>query len=136
MADPSTVPGGVVKPRPAAPLRRSRCCSAGGPGAGLGKTTGWIHRAELKSRGVEMVGSVNYEQIGDKGLLISYGEKRENATWLDVDNIILCAGPGAAARIAGATGRRRHQGDTAWRRRRGVRTGRQARDQSGQPGRC
>ena len=50
------------------------------------------HRAELKSRGVEMVGGVNYEQIGDQGLLVSYGEKRENATWLDVDNIILCAG--------------------------------------------
>ena len=48
--------------------------------------------AELKSRGVEMMGSVNYEQIGDQGLLVSYGEKRENATWLDVDNIILCAG--------------------------------------------
>ena len=31
-------------------------------------------------------------QIGDQGLLVSYGEKRENATWLDVDNIILCAG--------------------------------------------
>ena len=39
-----------------------------------------------------MVGSVNYEQIGDQGLLVSYGEKRETRIWLDVDNIILCAG--------------------------------------------
>jgi len=94
VVDPTTVPGGVVKPKPAAPLRQITLLQrkVGKPGAGLGKTTGWIHRAELKSRGVEMVGSVNYEQIGDQGLLVSYGEKRENATWLDVDNIILCAG--------------------------------------------
>jgi 2,4-dienoyl-CoA reductase (NADPH2) len=39
-----------------------------------------------------MLGGVNYEQIGDQGLLVSFGEKRENATWLEVDNIILCAG--------------------------------------------
>ena len=39
-------------------------------GAGLGKTTGWIHRAELKNRGVHMVGGVAYEKIDDAGLHI------------------------------------------------------------------
>ncbi len=39
-----------------------------------------------------MIGGVNYERIGDEGLLISYGDKREQPTWLDVDNIVLCAG--------------------------------------------
>lgn len=39
-------------------------------GAGLGKTTGWIHRAELKNRGVNMLGGVAYERIDDKGLHI------------------------------------------------------------------
>ena len=39
-----------------------------------------------------MVGNVNYERIGDDGLLISHGDKREDPTWLDVDNIVLCAG--------------------------------------------
>ena len=94
VVDPEIAPGGVVKPKPTAPARQITLLQrkAGKPGAGLGKTTGWIHRAELKSRGAEMVGGVNYEEISDQGLLITYGEKRENATWLDVDNIILCSG--------------------------------------------
>ena len=94
VVDPELAPGGVVKPKPTPPARQITLLQrkAGKPGAGLGKTTGWIHRAELKSRGVEMLGGVNYEEISDQGLLITYGEKRENATWLQVDNIILCAG--------------------------------------------
>ena len=39
-----------------------------------------------------MIGNVNYERIDDDGLLITYGDKRENPTWLDVDNVVLCAG--------------------------------------------
>ena len=94
VVDPEKTPGGVVKPKPTSPARQVTLLQrkAGKPGAGLGKTTGWIHRAELKSRGVEMVGGVNYEEISDQGLLVTYGEKRENATWLDVDNIVMCAG--------------------------------------------
>ncbi len=94
VVDPEKTPGGVVKPKPTAPARQITLLQrkAGKPGAGLGKTTGWIHRAELKSRGVEMVGGVNYEAISDQGLLVTFGEKRENATWLEVDNIVLCAG--------------------------------------------
>ena len=94
VVDPAITPGGITKPLPAKPARQITLLQrkAGKPGAGLGKTTGWIHRAELKSRGVEMIGGVNYEQISDQGLLITYGEKRENATWLDVDNIVMCAG--------------------------------------------
>lgn len=61
-------------------------------GKGLGKTTGWIHRASLKMKNVEMIAGVNYEEIGPKGLLISHGEARENPQWLEVDNVVLCAG--------------------------------------------
>ena len=61
-------------------------------GKGLGKTTGWIHRAALKMKNVQMVGGVNYEKISDKGLHISFGETRENPTVLEVDDIVLCAG--------------------------------------------
>ncbi|MBI2734351.1 MAG: NADPH-dependent 2,4-dienoyl-CoA reductase, partial [Aquabacterium sp.] len=61
-------------------------------GAGLGKTTGWIHRTTLKMKNVEMVGGVNYERIGDEGLLISYGEERKDPTWIACDNVVLCAG--------------------------------------------
>jgi 2,4-dienoyl-CoA reductase (NADPH2) len=65
---------------------------AGKHGANLGKTTGWIHRAVLKMNKVQMIADVNYERIGDEGLLISYADKRENPTWIDVDNIVMCAG--------------------------------------------
>lgn len=58
-------------------------------GAGLGKTTGWIHRSSLKNHKVKMMNAVTYEKIDDKGLHISIGEKSQ---CLDVDNIIVCAG--------------------------------------------
>ncbi len=65
---------------------------AGKLGAGLGKTTGWIHRSSLKHKSVQMLGGVTYEAIGDQGLLISHGEKREEPTWLACDTVVLCAG--------------------------------------------
>lgn len=58
-------------------------------GAGLGKTTGWIHRTSLLQRGVKMQNGVSYERIDDAGLhLIMNGEP----VCLAVDNIIICAG--------------------------------------------
>lgn len=59
------------------------------PGAGLGKTTGWIHRASLKKAGVITLAGVIYEKIDDEGLHIIY--KGENKV-LNVDNVVLCAG--------------------------------------------
>ncbi len=61
-------------------------------GKRLGKTTGWIHRAELRMKGVKMLGGVNYEKIDDDGLHISFGEARENPTVIEADTIVLCAG--------------------------------------------
>ncbi|MEO4040085.1 NADPH-dependent 2,4-dienoyl-CoA reductase [Hoeflea sp. CAU 1731] len=61
-------------------------------GASLGKTTGWIHRASLLMKDVKMVGNVNYEEIGDRGLKISFGEDRRDPRWLDVDTIVICTG--------------------------------------------
>ncbi|WP_286271163.1 oxidoreductase [Thalassotalea hakodatensis] len=58
-------------------------------GAGLGKTTGWIHRATLKNNGVKMYNGVSYEKISDQGLHITHEGK---AKILDVDNVIVCAG--------------------------------------------
>ena len=55
----------------------------------LGKTTGWIHRAALKQKRVQMLNNVSYEKIDDKGLHIKVGD---DYTVLEVDNIILCAG--------------------------------------------
>ncbi|MUL64601.1 NADPH-dependent 2,4-dienoyl-CoA reductase [Mycobacterium sp. CBMA 234] len=58
-------------------------------GAGLGKTTGWIHRAVLKHRGVAMVAGAMYDRIDDEGL---HYRVDGQAHVLDVDNIVLCTG--------------------------------------------
>ena len=58
-------------------------------GAGLGKTTGWAHRAGLLMKGVKMIPGVEYKRIDDEGLHITVdGENKV----LKVDNIIVCAG--------------------------------------------
>ena len=61
-------------------------------GKSLNKTTGWIHRTTLKKRGVHMLNNINYEEISDKGIRISTGKEKDNDRWLEVDNIIICAG--------------------------------------------
>ena len=61
-------------------------------GKGLGKTTGWIHRAALKMKNVEMIGGVNYERIDADGLHVSFGEARERPTLIAADTVVLCAG--------------------------------------------
>jgi len=58
-------------------------------GAGLGKTSGWVHRATLQKKNVEMMKGVSYDLIDDKGLHITVDGKTQI---LDVDNVILCAG--------------------------------------------
>jgi 2,4-dienoyl-CoA reductase (NADPH2) len=58
-------------------------------GAGLGKTTGWAHRAGLMMKGVKLVAGVSYHKIDDDGLHI---EVNGEAQILDVDNVIICAG--------------------------------------------
>ena len=58
-------------------------------GAGLGKTTGWIHRQSLKDHEVQMLGGVKYKEINDQGLVIDHENKEKI---LEVDHIILCSG--------------------------------------------
>ncbi|MFE2410794.1 FAD-dependent oxidoreductase [Kitasatospora sp. NPDC059408] len=58
-------------------------------GAGLGKTTGWIHRTELKHRGVKMVAGVTYDLIDDAGLHVTIDGERQ---LLPVDTVVLCTG--------------------------------------------
>ncbi len=94
VGDPEQVRAGLLRPAPEAPARRITLLQrkAGKPGAGLGKTTGWIHRAALKMKQVEMLASVNYEQITPEGLWVSYGEQRKDAQLIEADTIVLCAG--------------------------------------------
>jgi 2,4-dienoyl-CoA reductase (NADPH2) len=61
-------------------------------GAGLHKTTGWVHRSTLARRGVEFVNGVNYEHIDETGLTVSLGEQGGGSRHFEVDDIVLCAG--------------------------------------------
>ena len=70
---------------------------AGKLGAGLGKTSGWVHRSNLDKMKVNMIGNVSYDKIDDKGLHITIGgSKKDNKPGekrvIECDNVILCAG--------------------------------------------
>lgn len=83
--------GGLVAAVPATPYRELFLLQRkeGKLGAGLGKTSGWVHRAVLQRNGVEMLSGVAYERIDDDGLHIKVnGVSR----LLAVDHVVLCAG--------------------------------------------
>ena len=96
VTDPAETRSGLAPdgPQPEAPLREVTLLQrkAEKPGKRLGKTTGWIHRASLQMKNVQMKAGVNYERIDDAGLHISYGEARERPEVIACDNVILCAG--------------------------------------------
>ncbi|MEU6513727.1 NADPH-dependent 2,4-dienoyl-CoA reductase [Streptomyces sp. NPDC046978] len=84
-------PGGLTAPERPAPPRTVHLLQrkTSKVGAGLGRTTGWIHRTELKHRGVTMTPGVTYDRIDDAGLHLTVdGESR----LLEVDTIVLCTG--------------------------------------------
>lgn len=58
-------------------------------GGGLGKTTGFGHRASLKKKDVAMLNGCSYIKIDDKGLHLTIDDQ---PTVLEVDNVIICAG--------------------------------------------
>lgn len=84
-------PGGLVKPRPEAPAREVWLLqrSPGRPGARLGKTTGWIHRAALKMKGVKAHGGVEYLKVDDAGF---HARIDGQDTLLPIDHVVVCAG--------------------------------------------
>ncbi|MBT8412457.1 MAG: NADPH-dependent 2,4-dienoyl-CoA reductase [Octadecabacter sp.] len=96
VGDPEAVRGGLRPegPQPDKPLRQVTLLQrkAQKLGKGLGKTTGWIHRAALKMKDVQMIGGVNYERIDANGLHVSFGEARERPTLIEADTIVMCAG--------------------------------------------
>ena len=84
-------PGGLAVPERPVPPRTVHLLQrkATKVGAGLGKTTGWIHRTELKHRGVSMVTGVQYDLIDDAGLHVTV---EGTSQVLEVDTIVLCTG--------------------------------------------
>ena len=99
VGDPAEVAGGLVAPDPEAPAREVWLLQrkAEKPGRGLGKTTGWIHRAALAAKGVKMLGGISYLGIEDGGLRIMRDGVEEV---LPVDSVVLCAGQVPARGLA------------------------------------
>ncbi|MFD1008138.1 FAD-dependent oxidoreductase [Oceanisphaera ostreae] len=83
--------GALMAPKPIVATRQVWLLQrkADKPGKGLGKTTGWIHRASLRQHGVHMWGGVSYQRIDEQGLHIEHDGK---TLCLAVDNVIICAG--------------------------------------------
>ncbi|HEV2622179.1 MAG TPA: NADPH-dependent 2,4-dienoyl-CoA reductase [Frateuria sp.] len=102
--------GGLLPPVPEAPARQIWLLqrSEGRPGARLNKTTGWVHRASLKAKLVQMLGGVQYVRFDDEGLHILLAGQ---AQVLPVDNVVVCAGQepnGALAQALRQSGRSPH----------------------------
>ncbi|NVD96864.1 NADPH-dependent 2,4-dienoyl-CoA reductase [Massilia sp. BJB1822] len=83
--------GGLVPPVAGEPVRQLYLLQrkTSKPGAGLGKTSGWVHRAVLARNGVVMLAGVQYNKIDDHGLHITVGGEER---LLAVDNVVICAG--------------------------------------------
>ncbi|MFD0034200.1 FAD-dependent oxidoreductase [Streptomyces sp. NPDC127172] len=83
--------GGLAKPERPVPPRSVHLLQRKTTkvGAGLGKTTGWIHRTELRHRGVTMVAGATYDRIDDAGLHVTVDG---NSTVIPVDTVVLCTG--------------------------------------------
>ena len=79
----------TARPEPAARQVWLLQRSPGKPGKKLGKTTGWIHRATLKAKGVKMIGGVEYLGVDDTGLHIRIDGVEQV---LDVGTVVVCAG--------------------------------------------
>ncbi len=91
VTDPEQAPGGLAQPKPEPSPRRVYLLQRkkSGIGSGLGKTSGWVHRAALKAKRVEQIPGVAYEKIDDAGLHITVdGTPR----LLEVDTVVVCAG--------------------------------------------
>jgi 2,4-dienoyl-CoA reductase (NADPH2) len=83
--------GGLMPAAPVHPYRQLYLLQrkTGKPGAGLGKTSGWVHRAVLARNGVEMIAGAGYRLIDDRGLHIEVGGAER---LIEVDHVVLCTG--------------------------------------------
>jgi 2,4-dienoyl-CoA reductase (NADPH2) len=94
VTDPAAARGGLTAPeRPVSPrqvfLLQRKTAKVG---AGLGKTSGWVHRSTLQARGVEMIRGVAYQRIDDEGVHLTVGTRPPRPRVLPVDDVVICAG--------------------------------------------
>ncbi|SNS94834.1 FAD-dependent oxidoreductase [Tropicimonas sediminicola] len=105
VGDPEVTPGGLApdgpQPDPAAREITLLQRKAERPGKRLGKTTGWIHRAELQMMGVAMRGGVGYDRITPQGIEVSSADGTQPSL-IEADTVVLCAGQESQRDLADA----------------------------------
>lgn len=84
--------GGLTKPESIKPIRQVYLMqrTKGRLGNGLNKTTGWVHRAHVKSHGVIQVSGAQYNKITNEGIWITNNQGQTQL--LRVDSVVVCAG--------------------------------------------
>ena len=84
--------GGLIKPEAIKPIRQVYLMqrTKGRLGSGLNKTSGWVHRAHVKSHGVIQVSGAKYDKITNEGIWITNNQGQSQL--LRVDSVVVCAG--------------------------------------------
>ncbi len=103
VGDPDETRGGVVPAEPDAASREVVLLQRKSTpiGRGLGKTTGWVHRASLRGKAVEQVtGVAEYELIDDEGVHVRLGKGGAERRTIPCDSVVLCAGQESVRTIA------------------------------------
>jgi 2,4-dienoyl-CoA reductase (NADPH2) len=103
VGDPTLHPGGLTSPKPRSTVREVTLVQRKTTpiGIGLGKTSGWAHRAVLKQSGVVQVSGATYDRIDDDGLHITVdGEAR----LIECDDVVVCAGQESVRDLYDAVG--------------------------------
>ena len=100
LGDPADRPGGLAAPEPKPSGREIWLLQRkpGKPGKGLGKTTGWIHRAHLAAHGVQMLGGIDYLSFDATGLQVLRDGKPET---IPASDLVICAGQDPVCEIEG-----------------------------------
>jgi 2,4-dienoyl-CoA reductase (NADPH2) len=134
VGDPAETRGGLTRPRPEPSPRQVVLLQrkSSSIGKGLGKTSGWVHRAALKAKGVEQVtGVVSYDLIDEAGLHVTISVTEEDkgtrhgtgraTRWrrrpsslatatqqrtFEVDSVVVCAGQEPVRTVADALAER------------------------------
>ena len=91
--------GGLIKPESIKPIRQVYLMqrTKGRLGGGLNKTTGWVHRAHVKSHGVIQVSGAQYNKITNEGIWITNNQGQTQL--LRVDSVVVCAGQESVASL-------------------------------------
>ena len=102
VADPGEIRGGLGAPEHSEPAHEVHLLQRKDTpiGKGLAKTTGWVHRAELKRAGVHHYTGISYTKIDDQGLHITDSDGKEQL--VEVDSVVVCAGQESVRDLADA----------------------------------